>query len=656
MSIIQFSNGQKVEFSGNPTDSDVAHVASQLGIAQAPTPAAPTAPTPSKQGNGGFLDTLAGVGKAVVKGAVVDPFNALVVRPAVRTGEAVGALGLQAADKLSGGAVNRAVQSQTGQNLSDRLSTVIGQDVQTPFGTTVQGVKGFGAGGGKQIAGEGLEAATDIASLAFSPGAAKGALKANTFLKGAVQGAKAGVLSGGLFGAGQGAAKSLQKGDPLSEVAAQGISQGVIGAATGGIVGGVVGGATGAIRGAVERHQAILEGLAQERQPTNIIEYSRTGTPNPQAGKAGVGAGDGSNFRGYRIDKTAKEALDQGVDPLDVQFIKNANDSDKKAFREMYNTAVKASQDKTFAGQPQEVVGKTLVEKAQFIDGVRKQVGKQLGDAAKAMPQTPIDVTGAVSKFEENLGNAGIYADDVGKLNFDGSRYADQPAVQKALQKVYDSVDDNMSPTSIITARQRIFTNQKYANAANEIVPGDFADSMIGQLYDTLDDPLKASNKGYGNLAQKYAQSSNSLREFGQLIGKNFDLGDKFTDLRAGEVANRALSNASAKPLSVVSGLEETAKSLGYKGESTARTQVLFSNLLQDPNYDLFKPTQITSLRSRVAQGAVDAAKSFKGGLVPGLSQLAEKGAKTLGGISPEARRLAIEKLIGITQGALKFK
>lgn len=581
------------------------------------SPSAPSSFVPDAAPNSsdGLLKT---VGKAIFKGAVVDPYKALLVKPAARTAEALGSLG------IFGSNVKRGYESEA----------TTGQDVG---GVHIEPVKAFGQGGGKQILGEGLEAGTDIASLAL--GGSSKALKANTFVKGAIQGAKTGALTGGIFGAGQGAAKALQDNKSTGEIFTQGAAQGAVGAVTGGIVGGVLGGATGAIRGAIERHQAITAGLGAERQPTNVIEYSK----DPTSGKISV-------------DKSAKAALDQGIAPTDVQFVKNAGDADKQAFREMYKTALETASDKTVAKNPYETVGKTLVDQAKYVGENRSVIGKQLGDAAKAMVQTPLDTTPAVSKFEETLGNAGIFADSKGQLDFDASRYADQPTVQKALQRVYDSVDDKMTPQSIILARQKIFTNNNYAKAANEIVPGDFADSIIGQLYDSLDDPLKAANPKYGELAQKYAQASGTLRDFGSLIGKNFDLGDKFTNLRAGEVANRTLSNSSAQTMSTISALQDTAQNLGYKGEGNVRNQALFANMLQDSDYNFFKPTQVTSLRSRIAQGTMDAAKTFKGGFFPGISNLAEKGLKAAEGISPEGQRLALEKLIGFTQGAFKLR
>lgn len=568
------------------------------------------APKVEEPSNSGFIPSL-------VKGAIVDPYKALVERPAVKFGQALAA---------------PIVYGFGDEETINRYNQETQKPTKAPLGMTIEGQK-TGVSGAKQIAGEGLEAATNIAGLAIGGSAGKTALTApNTFVKGAIAGAKAGAATGGLYGGGLGTAKALQEDKSAGEIVTAGITGGVVGAGTGAITGGLIGGTTGAIRGYNQRQLAIKEGLAANRQPTDVIEYSK----DPVTGKV-------------KIDPIAKKAIDQGIDPVDVQFIKNASPEDKGAFREMYKIAESASTDKTVTRQPVEVAGKSLVNQVKYLDTVRRDVGNQLGKVAKAMPQQPVDITPVVNRFVENLDDAGIAIGDKGMLNFDSSRYADQPAVQKQLQQAYSAISKGkLNPSSIISTRQRIFTNRNYGKAANEIIPGDNVDRIIGELYDTLDEPLKSLNPAYAELAQKYAQTSNVIREFGSSIGKNFDLSDELTNLRAGEVGQRILGNASAKPLALIQNISDTAKGLGYKGTENIRDQFLFSSMLQDPKLDVFKPTQTSSLRGQVARGAMDVVKDFKGGFVSGVSNLAEKGLKSAEGVNTESKRQALQGLIGL--------
>ncbi len=573
-----------------------------------------TAPTTTLSPEGGSL--LARGAKALFKGVVQDPAKALIVRPALR---------------FAGALASPIVSAFGDEGDKNRFQQLTSNPIDTPLGT-VEGQKS-GVSGAKQIAGEALESGTDIASMAIGGGQGANALtQPNTFIKGAIQGAKAGALTGGVFGAGQGTAKALQEDKSTGDIITSGLTGGAVGAITGGAIGGLTGGITGGIRGMKQRHDAIQQGLAAERQPTDVIQYSK----DPTTGK-------------ISLDPVAKKALDEGIDPTDVQFIKNASPEDKKAFQDMYKIAEQASKDKTVTQQPVEVAGKSLVNRVKFLDSVRKDTGKELGSLAKSMEQTPLDITPTVDKLSSNLDDAGISIGKGGILDFSGSRYADQPAVQKQLQQVYSSIaDGQLDPSKIISTRQRLFTNLNYAKAGNEIVPGDNADRILGEVYESLDDPLKVANPQYAELAKKYAQTSSAIRDFGNAIGKNFDLKDNLIDLRAGEVGQRILGNASAKPLALIQNISETAKGLGYTGTDNVRDQFLFSSMLQDPKLNLFEPTQTGSLRGQVGRGVMDTIKDFKGGLVSGTAKLAEKGLSAADGISPEGKRNAVQGLIGL--------
>jgi hypothetical protein len=91
-----------------------------------------------------------------------DPIKTLLVKPAVRTGQAIGA-----------GLVNTFGTPQMKANLPGALS----KDVSF-MGMNIPAVKGFGAGGGKQIAGETLETAAYLAPYGTMARGATTGLKA----------------------------------------------------------------------------------------------------------------------------------------------------------------------------------------------------------------------------------------------------------------------------------------------------------------------------------------------------------------------------------------------------------------------------------------------------------------------------------------------
>ncbi len=143
-----------------------------------------------------------------------DALNTLVVTPAVRAGQAVGA-------GISG------LMGST----SEQQQAAAAQPVNF-MGMTVPGQKQMDQGGNKQIAGQALKSASYLI-----PGAEAEGVVGKGIVGGAIQGAKVGATSGALGGAGN----SLSQGGNASDVA----SATAKGAGIGALAGGTLGGATG---------------------------------------------------------------------------------------------------------------------------------------------------------------------------------------------------------------------------------------------------------------------------------------------------------------------------------------------------------------------------------------------------------------------------
>ena len=164
-----------------------------------------------------------------------DFFNSAVFTPAVRTGQALGAVGLKTADKLSGGKVDAYVQGKTGQSLDDRIAVASEKPTQllnfpeikaqpkTVKGALAEGTGNFAKGASYVVGGGG----TAQAVKAGLGGAVK---------QGVVQGAKTGFVGGGsyLFG------ESVQEKDATLKSVA---TKTALGAAGGALFGGALGGA-----------------------------------------------------------------------------------------------------------------------------------------------------------------------------------------------------------------------------------------------------------------------------------------------------------------------------------------------------------------------------------------------------------------------------
>ena len=174
--------------------------------------------------------------KGLFETFVKDPIESIVVKPGVRLGQAIGALGVKAFGT---------------EEMKSRLPGAISRGTNVPSvggGFNVEGLKS-GVSGYKQVAGEGIEAATNIASAAIP--ATKGASTPARIL-----GAGA---AGGALGAAAGASEGLKSNKTPGEILKQ--------AAVSGTVGAVLG---GAFRAASEAASAITKKLPSQIMNTTV--------------------------------------------------------------------------------------------------------------------------------------------------------------------------------------------------------------------------------------------------------------------------------------------------------------------------------------------------------------------------------------------------
>ena len=221
MTIIEFGTGQRVEFSGNPTQADVEEVARQLGIGGQPSAQPAQATQPAQKG--------------ILRSMVEDPLKTLLVQPAARTAEALGRIGL------------------FGSNIARGYEEMAGQP-QTFGGITVEPQKAFGEGGARQITGDIAKTTSYLYTGGQVPTIAGQSLKGQ-ILQSAATSAKAGAISGGAYSFGE----AIQQAETQPADIAY---QTLFGTALGGVSGGVLGGAVPvAVRagGAVKRLTNLAE-------------------------------------------------------------------------------------------------------------------------------------------------------------------------------------------------------------------------------------------------------------------------------------------------------------------------------------------------------------------------------------------------------------
>lgn len=487
---------------------------------------------------------------------------------------------------------------------------------------------------------EGMGAGAEIASwFVGGQGGAKAAvsLGKSTFAQVVMKSAKTGAAVGGLAAGG----RSAQEGGNAVDIAGSTLK----GAAIGYIAGGVIGGGVSAVPKMV---QGAAKGIqnAQERLTADDSLVSRVARriENSVAKRAELKAQPIAVQRAAKVD----------ISPETAHFILDASPVDKGAFRNMLDVAENAKKTLRPGQRPVEIPGRTIIERVKFVNTVRKSAGQELGEVVKTMPKTRFTPENTVNEFRKGLTeNLGVTIKPGGRLDFSKSAVtgADE---QRMLQRIANDLGISKLNPQITRdiahkTRQRIFNMLDLGKQQGQL--SSYSEVLANKTREALKADIVANSgkagQNYAELSAKYAQTQGVLDDFYKLIGKKFsDKSDDILALRAGEVGNRILGNASANPLDVIGRLETAATKNGFKATNNPIDQLIFNDILED----LLGSTQTRSLRGQVSRGVRDAAANVEGmatdavtGNVPGILKKAVDFAR---GVTPEEQLRALRQLL----------
>jgi hypothetical protein len=552
-------------------------------------PVAKTAATPSAGSGGYTLEQLQGMGAQPVsretpappsnmgkpaqdgflKTVIKDPIKTLLVKPAARTTEALGRLGVFGEDAKRGYEIM--ADEGTGQEL----------DIPLLGGKyNIENVKA-GTAGVKQITGEALKAGSYLYGGSGAATTGKTLFGTGKLGTSIIQGAKTGAASGGAYGAGE----ALEQDKSAVDIA----KDTVVGAAIGGIAGGAVPlavhGATKLAKGAYNAATSVPGAVTSKIEALN----------QPEA---------------------VRKALRTGIDDNVVDFVKTAAPDDKKSFLKMFEMAEKGAKDLRFREQPKQVAGKAILDRASHLIKVKDVGVQQTQRVLNSLDQSPIDASNVLFQFLDDMRGMGITITKRGngyQLISNGKvPQGDMDAFKLMLQQIVPDENGSVSRSyrGLHTARQRIFNELNLAKARQQTF-SDEAAKYAERFRGLLADPIDQASKGKYRLSQrKTADALSALRDFVQLMGYKGNLENlKAKDLRVAEVASRVLGNAADRPTSVLQNVDDVAAKYGYKAKDSFMDQLQFADLLED----VFGTKQTRSLRGQVGRGTLDAVSEATG-------------------------------------------
>ncbi len=392
----------------------------------------------------------------------------------------------------------------------------------------------------KQVFGEGLGVAADIASFGSYGNAAKGAqtgklliagpasgkvatwlgkagigstvapaagaipsvvggsTKAMAALKGAWQGAKQGFTSGAIFGTAQGATRAMQANKDNTDIFSDAVAGGIGGGVAGGVVGGIVGGTSGYINRRREINR-MLQTSATPDETINTLHQEIANHADEASFKKSIQSGDLTIDQVYQKDGSLNPELAKGrIDDIAANLENKLPGAGEK-----YKTLV----------DPKSTSFDELISKADdVIDESRKIPADVIKYTVNADGKKVLD-----TKANEAL-NSGIADQDIAfiknsspedKKIFDRAMkvaeqaskdktYAKQP-VEEAGRVIIDQAN------TVEQARQKVGSELGIVRAKLADVPVDITSTADNFYKDLSDAGIGVTNDGLDFSKSKYA-------------------------------------------------------------------------------------------------------------------------------------------------------
>lgn len=566
---------------------------------------------------------------------------------------------IQESEAFSQGAVNRA-------DLGVSNADVIGSAIRTVGTIASAGTFGGGTSG--------------VLSKVAAPQLTTATTLGKGVLGGAFQGLKAGAQSGAIFGGVGGLATGIEQEKGVLGTAFEIAKQGAVGGVLGGAIGGVVGGVGGAFQAKTNRANELKELLSQgDNVDDALTKVSAPSTqvdelvaPTETVAKPVVKealkdkATAGFTVQNGKVvaDKKAQTLLRQGIEDTDVAIMQSFSPADKKAAQEMVSIAKETARTGIPNQRQQEVVGKAFMQRVKDVETLNRNAGGQIDDIARTkLSGQQVNAAKATDQFFNQLERDGVDIDALRLASskeeiaqaFEGSAYEGLDTVQRTLKTVLKRVDPdlggaNMDGLALHRAKRFIDNQVTYGKNAEGLV-GD-AERLLKGLRSSIDDVLDTTFPDYNKANVQYRDSIQALDEVRRLIGRDFVGSNDIANLRAGEVMNRLLGQASAKPMSTLQNLENTARRYGSTYQDSIIKQIRFADLLDD----IYQTVPKGSLQGRVTGGVAEGInqgvgfmnRMRQGGLISATIDAAGDVAKGAVGITPEARQKAVEEFLGL--------
>lgn len=341
------------------------------------------------------------------------------------------------------------------------------------------------------------------------------------------------------------------------------------------------------------------------------------------------------------INKNIKTLKNRGFDEKSAKLVSTLNPEDKVVAKKMKELAETAMTDPRATRRPIDEVGDNFIKKLEPIKQLRKDFGKQVDEAAKAIKGEVVDNTQLRNSVNEIVSEFDINKID-GKYDFTNSVFDALPNAQKTkLSSILDkagTVGDDAYKTHLL--KKQVYELVDFSGKSADGLSGN-AERLLKQIANSADSSLDEAFDTYRVANDDFKNIATVLGDVDDVFGRK-----AITTSKAGNKMRALFSNQQSRTSvqNLMKRIDDVSGVYGVGNKQRLLDQALFANTLED----LYGTQAVTSLQGEVTK-AINRTQALAEGLrnpIQGVGSLVAEGVERVAGQTDEAKIKALTKLL----------
>jgi len=258
-------------------------------------------------------------------------------------------------------------------------------------------------------------------------------------------------------------------------------------------------------------------------------------------------------------DKAQSAATKQGVADSVVTMIRDASPQAKAKMRGMLDIVDGSKKNARFEAlnRPGDIVGESITLRTRALASANRMAGKMIDREARALKGRSIDVSGAMSAFEQDLADMGISRVGTGtNFRFEASDIDGLEGATRTLNGLLEQLRKRDGTDAYVVHQMKRWIDEQVSwGKAGEGLSGK-TERVLKSLRRNLDATLDQQFPEYNRANTMYSDTIQALDALQTAAGKRIDLTGKNAETALGTLSRRILGNVVSRQ-DLMKGLDE---------------------------------------------------------------------------------------------------